>query len=63
MPEMSNIEFLVLDIDSNPNSPIRSEFMVRGIPACFYVRAGKVLSSKIGMTTESDFLGWINSNK
>ena len=63
MSEMSNIEFVVLDIDSNPNSPIKPEFMIRGIPACFYVRAGKVLSSKIGMTSESDFLAWINANK
>ena len=62
MPEMSKIEFVVLDIDQNPNAGIRSEFMVRGIPACFYVRSGKVLSSKIGMTTESDFITWVKSN-
>ena len=62
MPEMSKIEFVVLDIDQHPNAGIRPEFMVRGIPACFYVRSGKVLSSKIGMTTESDFIAWIKSN-
>ena len=46
MPEMSKIDFVVLDIDQHPNAGIRSEFMVRGIPSCFYVRSGKVLSSK-----------------
>ena len=62
MPEMSKIDFVVLDIDQHPNAGIRSEFMVRGIPSCFYVRSGKVLSSKIGMTTESDFIAWVKSN-
>ncbi len=63
MPEMSDIEFGVLDIDAQPNSGIKPEFSVRGIPSCFYVRAGKVLSSKIGMTSKNDFIEWIKSNK
>ena len=63
MPEMSDIEFGVLDIDAQTNSGIKPEFSVRGIPSCFYVRAGKVLSSKIGMTSKTDFIEWIKSNK
>ena len=60
--EMSDVEFGVLDIDSQPNSPIRPEFSVRGIPSCFLVKSGSVVGSKIGMTNKQDFVSWIKEN-
>lgn len=61
-PEMSEVDFFVLDIDEQPNTGIRSEFMIRGIPACFIIKDSKVLSSKIGLTNQSDFENWLKSN-
>ena len=60
--EMPDVEFGVLDIDSQPNSPIRPEFSVRGIPSCFLVKSGSVVGSKIGMTNKKDFVSWIKEN-
>ena len=60
--EMTEVEFGVLDVDSEPNSPIRPEFSVRGIPACFLVKSGSVVGSKIGMTNKQDFSSWLKKN-
>ncbi len=62
MPDMSDIKFGVMDIDAQPNTPIRSEFSVRGIPTCFCIKDGKVTSAKVGMTTESDYIKWVKDN-
>ena len=61
-PEMSGVDFFVLDIDSEPNTGVRPEFMIRGIPACFIVKDSKVVSSKIGLTSQNDFYDWVKSN-
>ena len=60
--EMPDVEFGVLDIDSQPNSPIRPEFSVRVITSCFLVKSGSVVGSKIGMTNKQDFVSWIKEN-
>ena len=59
---MSGVDFFVLDIDEQPNTPIRPEFSVRGIPACFMVKNSEVVGSKIGLTNRQDFLYWVKSN-
>ena len=60
--EMTDVEFGVLDIDSQPNSPIRPEFSVRGIPSCFIVKGGSVVGSKVGLTNKQDFVNWIKGS-
>ena len=60
--EMTDIEFGVLDIDSQPNSPIRPEFSVRGIPSCFIVKGGSVGGSKVGLTNKQNFVNWIKES-
>ncbi len=60
--EMTEIEFGVLDIDSEPNSPIRPEFSVRGVPSCFIVKSGSVVGSKVGLTNRQDFISWIKES-
>ena len=60
--EMTDIEFGVLDIDSQPNSPIRPEFSVRGIPSCFIVKGGSVVGSKVGLTNNQDVVNWIEES-
>ena len=60
--EMTEVEFGVLDIDSEPNSPIRPEFSVRGVPSCFIVKSGSVVGSKVGLTNRQDFISWIKES-
>ena len=60
--EMTDIEFGVLDIDSQPNSPIRPEFSVRGIPSSFIVKGGSVVGSKVGLTNKQNFVNWIKES-
>tara|TARA_B100002019_G_C21090723_1_gene508502 strand:- start:555 stop:743 length:189 start_codon:yes stop_codon:yes gene_type:complete len=59
---MANVDFFVMDVDSEPNTGIRPEFSVRGIPACYIIKDSKVISSKIGSCTEQQFLDWIKSS-
>jgi len=59
---MSNVDFFVLDIDEQPNTPIKPEFSVRGIPTCFIIKDSKVVSSKVGLSTKQDFENWVTSN-
>ena len=58
--EMSEIDFGAMDIDSQPNIP--TKFGVRGIPTCIFVSNGEVKSTKVGMTSKSDFVAWLKEN-
>ena len=60
--EMSDVEFGVLDIDSQPNSPIRPEFSVRGIPTMLLFKGGELKATKVGATTKSNIVSWIKEN-
>ena len=57
---MSEIDFGAMDIDSQPNIP--TKFGVRGIPTCIFVSNGEVKSTKVGMTSKSDFVAWLKEN-
>tara|TARA_B100000029_G_C17168182_1_gene812234 strand:- start:243 stop:401 length:159 start_codon:yes stop_codon:yes gene_type:complete len=37
-------------------------FVVKGIPTCFFVFNGEVKSTKVGMTSKSDFVAWLKEN-
>ena len=58
--EMKEIDFGVMDIDEQPNTP--TKFGVRGIPTCIFVVSGEVKSTKVGMTSKSDFVAWLKEN-
>ena len=58
--EMEEIDFGVMDIDEQPNTP--TKFGVRGIPTCIFVVNGEVKSTKVGMTSKSDFVAWLKEN-
>jgi|TARA_B100000959_G_scaffold259616_1_gene295368 thioredoxin 1 len=60
--EMDNVDFGAMDIDKDPNTPIRPEFSVRGIPTCAIIVSGEVKSLKVGLTTKQDFTNWIKEN-
>ena len=60
--EMNEVQFGVMDINKNPNVPIRPEFSVRGIPTCAIIVSKEVKSLKVGMTTKQDFVKWIKEN-
>ena len=57
---MKEIDFGVMDIDEQPNTP--TKFGVRGIPPCIFVVNGEVKSTKVGMTSKSDFVAWLKEN-
>tara|TARA_B100001123_G_C15142103_1_gene959938 strand:+ start:142 stop:465 length:324 start_codon:yes stop_codon:yes gene_type:complete len=60
--EMDDVDFGVMDIDKHPNTPIRPEFSVRGIPTCAIILNGEVKSLKVGLTSKQDFTNWVNEN-
>ena len=45
------------DIEQAPNEPVK--FSVKGVPTCLLFREGKLLSTKVGATSEKDMLEWI----
>ena len=58
--EINEIDFGAMDIDAQPNTP--TKFGVRGIPTCIFVSNGEVKSTKVGMTSKSDFVAWLKEN-
>jgi len=58
--EMSNVEFVKLNIDENPETP--SKFGVRGIPTLILFEAGKQKSVKVGALPKSALKEWVESN-
>ena len=58
--EIKDVEFGVMDIDSQPNVP--TKFGVRGIPTCVILNKGEVKSTKVGLTSHKDFTDWLKEN-
>ncbi len=50
-----------VNVDENPLSP--SKFGVRGIPALFLFKNGKMISSKVGASPKTSLKSWIEENK
>jgi thioredoxin 1 len=58
--EMSGkVKFVKVNVDDNPVSP--SALGVRGIPALFMFKGGKVVSNKIGAAPKAALQSWITS--
>lgn len=53
------VKIAKVNVDENPNSP--AELGVRGIPALFLFKDGKVVSSKIGAAPKASLDEWIKS--
>ncbi|MHA3914375.1 thioredoxin [Halovulum sp. GXIMD14793] len=51
------VKIVKMNIDENPNSPM--QLGVRGIPALFLFKAGKVVSNKAGAMPKSSLESWI----
>ena len=50
-----------VNVDENPVSP--SKLGVRGIPALFLFKNGKMVSSKVGASPKAYLKSWIDENK
>lgn len=53
------VKIVKVNVDENPNSP--AEMGVRGIPALFMFKDGKVISSKVGAAPKAALKDWIES--
>jgi thioredoxin 1 len=51
------VKIVKVNVDDNPNSP--AELGVRGIPALFLFKDGKVVSNKIGAAPKAALQSWI----
>ena len=49
-----------LDVDENPE--IASKYQIRGIPTMMLFNNGKLIDTKVGMSSKNDLMQWINSN-
>ena len=59
--EMANdIVIAKHDIDSEPNMP--TKYGVRGIPTMLLFKDGELKAQKIGATTKSNIVSWIEEN-
>lgn len=57
--ERDDIQIVKINVDENPTSPAR--FGVRGIPALFLVKEGKVLGARTGALPQALIEEWIES--
>ncbi len=48
------------DIDNEPNTP--TKYGVKGIPTMLLFKNGELKSTKVGATTKSNIIAWINEN-
>ena len=51
------VKIAKLNVDENPNMP--AQMGVRGIPALFLFKDGKVVSNKIGVAPKAALVSWI----
>jgi thioredoxin 1 len=54
------VKIAKINVDENPNTP--AQMGVRGIPALFLFKDGKVVSNKTGAAPKAVLSGWINDN-
>ena len=55
-----NVKIVKVNVDENPESP--AAMGVRGIPALFMFKDGKVISNKIGAAPKAALKAWIDEN-
>ncbi|HMO07402.1 MAG TPA: thioredoxin [Paracoccaceae bacterium] len=53
------VKIVKVNVDDNPDSP--AELGVRGIPALFLFKDGKVVSNKVGAAPKAALANWIAS--
>ena len=51
------VKVVKVNVDENPNTP--AQMGVRGIPALFLFKDGKVVSNKVGAAPKAALEGWI----
>ena len=49
-----------LDVDENPE--IASKYQIRGIPTMMLFNNGKLVDTKVGMSSKNDLIQWIDNN-
>jgi len=49
-----------LDVDENPETP--GKYQIRGIPTMLLFNNGKLVDTKVGMSSKTDLKEWINKN-
>ena len=49
-----------LDVDENPETP--GKFQIRGIPTMLLFNNGKLVDTKVGMSSKTDLKEWIEKN-
>ncbi|WBU60043.1 thioredoxin [Paracoccus albus] len=54
------VKIVKVNVDENPESP--ASMGVRGIPALFMFKDGKVISNKIGAAPKAALKAWIDEN-
>ena len=55
------VKIVKVNVDDNPVSP--GQLGVRGIPALFLFKDGKMVASKTGAAPKSDLQSWIDTSK
>jgi thioredoxin 1 len=49
-----------LDVDENPETP--GKYQIRGIPTMLLFNNGKLVDTKVGMSSKTDLKEWIEKN-
>ena len=49
-----------LDVDENPETP--GKYQIRGIPTMLLFNNGKLVDTKVGLSSKTDLKEWINKN-
>ena len=49
-----------LDVDENPETPCK--YQIRGIPTMLLFNNGKLVDTKVGMSSKTDLKEWIKKN-
>ena len=58
--EMDQVAFAKHNIDEQPNMP--TKYGVRGIPTMLLFKGGELKATKVGATTKSNIVSWIQEN-
>ena len=58
--EMTNVVVAKHNIDEEPNTP--TKYGVRGIPTMLLFKGGELKATKVGATTKSNIVSWIQEN-
>jgi len=59
--EFPDIKFIKIDVDKHSKIAEDKKYKVRGIPALYILKDGKIIAKKSGLMSPAEFKKWIKS--